>query len=105
MGVPTLTILGKTVTSRMGASIQKQLKLDEFIAADADDFVRKGIAWTENIERLSEIRAGMRERFSQSLVFQHEKAAGWIAKAWRNMWHLYCEGKSPESFSIKLDQE
>ncbi|MGZ5028580.1 MAG: O-linked N-acetylglucosamine transferase, SPINDLY family protein, partial [Methylobacter sp.] len=57
MGLPTLTLEGKTVTARQGATILSQMGLNAFIAQDAEDFVRKGLSWAKHPSSLAELRA------------------------------------------------
>lgn len=62
MGVPTLTLPGETLMSRQCEWINQSLGLSQFNASSADDFVKKAIAFTENISQLSEIRGTARAK-------------------------------------------
>lgn len=103
MGVPTLTIAGGTGASRAGAAVLGRVALDGFAAADADDFVRTGIAWAENLPALAEIRAGMRSRFEASAVGQPAVIAAAVERALRVMWERWCAGMPAQSFSFDKD--
>jgi len=106
MGVPTLTIAGKTPAGRFGASLLKHVGLgDEFVATDADDFVSKGNAWAANLDGLSEIRSGLRQRFCSSPLYRKEIAGAGFEAAFRIMWNRWCDGLPPESFSVVQGQE
>jgi predicted O-linked N-acetylglucosamine transferase (SPINDLY family) len=86
MGVPTLTIAGKTSAARAGASLQHSLGLDEFIAQNPDDFVEKAVKIASDFARLAEIRASMRERmavqFTDGAAYMRSFEAG-LRQAWR----------------------
>jgi predicted O-linked N-acetylglucosamine transferase (SPINDLY family) len=100
MGVPTLTIAGLTPASRQGAAIFELLDLSGFIAADAADFVAKGIHWAHQLAALAAVRAGLRERALSSSVCDPEVVAEAFIRATRHMWKRWCNGLAPESFEI-----
>ncbi|HEX5364630.1 MAG TPA: tetratricopeptide repeat protein, partial [Gallionella sp.] len=101
MGVPTLTLAGTTVTGRVGAMIAGHLGLDEFVAQDPDDFVRKGVYWAGHLTELAELRAGMRARFEQSALGRPELIAAGLEQALRTMWRRWCNGLPAESFEVE----
>ena len=77
MGVPVLTLAGRTHVSRVGASILSRVGLQEWIANDADEYVKKAIALAGDARRLHELRRGMRERIcATSLLDPAGFAAG-----------------------------
>jgi predicted O-linked N-acetylglucosamine transferase (SPINDLY family) len=100
MGVPTLTLAGETPAARSGASILGQAGLDEFVVRDAADFVEKGKYWADHLAELSELRAGLRERFAQTASGHPRVVAEEIEKALRAMWRRWCAGLPPESFQV-----
>ena len=73
MGVPILTIRGKTFNSRYGYSINKNLKLDQFIGIDKKDFINKGKIASSNFESLSQLRKTLREKSLSSPLFDIKK--------------------------------
>ena len=98
MGVPTLTLPGRTPPSRGGASLMAQLDLQSFIALDKTDFVNKGVYWANNVPALAELRARMRERCMASAVFRPDVIASALSGALRVMWRRWTEGKPPVAF-------
>ena len=97
MGVPTLTWRGHSCVGRQSACLLSHMRLPDFIADDAADFVAKGSFWANNLEVLAEIRAGFRQRFLQSPVGQPEDVARSMLNALRTIWTRWCEGQPPES--------
>jgi predicted O-linked N-acetylglucosamine transferase (SPINDLY family) len=95
MGVPTLTVAGKTPAARAGASLQHALGLDDFIAQDPEDFVQKAVALASDFGRLAEIRASMRERmavrFTDSKSYMRS-----FESALRDAWRKWC-AESPDA--------
>ena len=73
MGVPVLTIIGNSFTSRYGYSINKNVNLDNFIAKDNNDFLDKALKITSNIDELSKLRSNMRNKALKSSLFDTGK--------------------------------
>jgi predicted O-linked N-acetylglucosamine transferase (SPINDLY family) len=102
MGVPTLTLPGLTVPARSGATAMSHAGLTQFVAHDADDFVRRGAALANDVPALAALREGMRERCLASPMFQPEAIAQSVSAALRTMWHRWCDGLPAESFETTL---
>jgi predicted O-linked N-acetylglucosamine transferase (SPINDLY family) len=100
MGVPTLTLGGSTPASRLSAANLGHVGLEQFIAANADEFTEKGIYWAHHPLALQELRAGMRARWQRSPARQAAFVAGGIELALRRMWQRWCAGLPAESFEI-----
>jgi protein O-GlcNAc transferase len=90
MGVPTLTLAGNTPAGRQGAAILGAVALEGFIATDAEDFVRKGLHWTSNIEALAAVRTSLRRRYELSPIGDPARIASGLERALRMMWQRYC---------------
>ncbi len=73
MGVPVLTMYGNSFNSRYGYSINKNLKLDKFIASNKDDFINKAILASSNLKELSDLRKNIRLRAINSPLFDTKK--------------------------------
>ena len=56
MNVPVITMKGKNLISRCGESINKNLKLEELIAENKQDYIEKSISLAENKNYLTDIR-------------------------------------------------
>ena len=56
MGLPLLTLPGKTFVSRMAGSLLHHAGLEELIATSADDYVARAIALGEGSERIQSVR-------------------------------------------------
>lgn len=100
MGVPTLTLPGKTVPGRSGLTAMSHAGLEMFIAHDPDDFVRRGIELAADIPALAALRAGMRERCERSPMFRPAQIAEGVSDALRVMWRRWCADLPAESFEI-----
>ncbi|HEX4500788.1 MAG TPA: methyltransferase regulatory domain-containing protein [Scandinavium sp.] len=99
MGVPTVSFAGDTLVSRQGASIMYSLGLPQFVAENIDDFVKIAAGWADKRDELNDIRLGLRERMN--IQGHTQQQIGEIVESmFRRCWELYCNNKSPESFSI-----
>jgi predicted O-linked N-acetylglucosamine transferase (SPINDLY family) len=98
MGVPTLTVPGDLIASRGSISALSHAGLEDFVAKDSADFVAKGVACAADIQRLAQIRDGMRERCMQSPSFAADTVAAGFSRAVRKMWQRWCAGEAPATF-------
>ncbi len=102
MGVPTITMPGTSMPSRCGACWLEHVGLQQFIAQDKDEFVRKSLELTRDLDELNRLRIGMRERCLDSVPFQPEKVAGGLSIALRTMWKRWCGDEAPTAFEATL---
>lgn len=90
MGVPIVTLAGKTAASRGGVSILQNLGLGELIASDAEQYVEIARQLSSDLPRLSRIRASLRDRVGQSPLMDEERFARDVESAYRLMWQSWC---------------
>ncbi|SNS61749.1 Predicted O-linked N-acetylglucosamine transferase, SPINDLY family [Noviherbaspirillum humi] len=95
MGVPTLTITGATLPTQIAAWSLNQLGLGEFVSEGEEEFIRKALFWTENLEQLASLRSGMRDRFEQSPLMRPDDIAKDLSRLFRVMWQRWCAGEPP----------
>lgn len=100
MGVPTLTIEGKTVPARAGATWMSHVGLHQFVVQDQDEFVARGTALAADLQGLAAVRTVLRERSLQSAGFRPQAIAEGLARALRVMWQRWCDGLPPAAFSV-----
>ncbi|CAD5373156.1 TPR_REGION domain-containing protein [Rubrivivax sp. A210] len=86
MGVPTLTLAGDSLLSSQGASLLHCVGLDDWIAADAEDYVRRAVRHAANREALAQLRAGLRDRARASPLFDAPRFARDLELALHGMW-------------------
>ncbi len=66
MGCPVVTCAGAAHVSRVGVSLLSAVGLEEFIGQNREDYIGKAAALAGDIDRLVELRAGMRDRLKSS---------------------------------------
>lgn len=103
MGVPTITLAGKILAGRAGAAIMSQYGLTDFVANSPAEYLQQAIDWANKREALSAIRSSMRDRIENNPTRSHEFIAKSVEHALRKIWETWCDGKSPESFEIEIE--
>ncbi len=93
MGVPVITISGPTVVGRAGVSQLRNLGLPELIAESPADYVRIVVGLARDLQRLSALRASLRERMARSPLMDAARFARGMEAAFRQMWIKWCAGK------------
>lgn len=93
MGVPVLTMAGKSAVSRVGLALMTQLGLASFVAENTQDLVNNACRWAGNLERLAQVRAGLREKMQQAPFSRFTLFVRELETAYRQMWHRWCEQK------------
>jgi predicted O-linked N-acetylglucosamine transferase (SPINDLY family) len=72
MGVPIVTMSGNTMLARQGATMLACVGLADWVASDEADYVRKAKQFSEDVQALVRIRAGLREAAEKSPLFDTE---------------------------------
>lgn len=90
MGVPVITLYGKTHAGRMVASVLHQLALDSLIASSPDEYVRIARNLARDIGALAEIRKTMRNRMLSSPLCDGKGFTVSLEQAYRDVWRRWC---------------
>jgi predicted O-linked N-acetylglucosamine transferase (SPINDLY family) len=85
MGVPVVTLAGKTCVGRAAASALSNLGLGEFVASSEEEFCAIAGDLARNHERLAELRAGLRQRMENSPLMDGSKFARNLEKLYRKL--------------------
>ena len=93
MGVPTLTLLGKTVVGRAGWSQLCNLDLKELAAETPEQYVALAARLAGDLPRFQELRRTLRQRMSQSPLMDANRFARNVELAYRQMWRRWCQGR------------
>ena len=90
MGVPVITLAGRTAVGRGGVSILSNLGLTGFIARTPQQYVDIAVEWAGDRTRLSELRAGLRQQMQRSPLVDGKRYAADVEAALRRMWQTWC---------------
>jgi len=94
MGVPMVTLVGQTVVGRAGLSQLTNLGLTELVAQTPDQFVEIATRLANDLPRLSQLRATLRERMRHSPLLDAAGFARGIESAYRTMWRRWCASEA-----------
>ena len=73
MGVPVVTMKGYNFNSRCGESINRNIKMEELIASDEDDYIKKAVNLATNKNYLVRIRKKIYNEAITSPLFNADK--------------------------------
>lgn len=85
MGVPTITLTGKTLVSRQGENMLRCVGLNDWVAHSEPGYVQLAIEKASDLEKLAHLRAGLREVALQSPLFDAAAFAQNLALAFQGM--------------------
>ncbi len=91
MGVPLVTLVGKTSTSRGGASLLNTIGLTDLVADSPERYLEIAENLANDPARLTELRAGLRGRMLSSPLMDIPNFTRSLETAYRSMWQSWCE--------------
>ncbi|WP_372521453.1 tetratricopeptide repeat protein [Sulfuricaulis sp.] len=97
MGVPVITVAGHAHVERVGVSLLSQLQLAECIAQDHNGYIETAVRMAADLDRLSELRAALRQRMQDSPLCDAKTFARKVEYAYRSMWKKWCAQQAGES--------
>lgn len=86
MGVPVMTLKGKTHFGRVASGFMHLLNLDQWIAEHSQDYIQKIIDATQDIEQISHLRHNLRERLLNSQICDSQNFIRQLEKLYSEVW-------------------
>jgi protein O-GlcNAc transferase len=96
MGVPVVSLAGRTAVGRGGKSVLTNMGLTELIAQTPQQYVSVAADLARDLPRLAELRRTLRPRMEASPLMDAPRFARDIEAAYRQMWRNWC-GQSGNS--------
>lgn len=93
MGVPVVTLSGRTVVSRGGASVLNVVGLSELVATSEEKYVEIAARLAHDLERLERLRRELRARVAASPLADARRFTADLETAYRAMWRGWCAGR------------
>lgn len=90
MGVPVVTLAGKTFVSRMGVSLLSNLGLTELVAETEETYIEIAQHLVSDPDGLNALRLGLRERMERSPLMDAPRFVRNMEAAFRGMWQRWC---------------
>ena len=97
MGVPVVSLVGKTAVGRGGLSILSNVGLPELVVRSEEEYARIASALADDLPRLSDLRSALRQRMEHSPLMDAPRFARNIETAYRGMWRKWCATARPAS--------
>jgi predicted O-linked N-acetylglucosamine transferase (SPINDLY family) len=90
MGVPVVTLAGKTGVSRAGFSILSNLGLEQFAASDWEGYIRIASSLATDLPQLAYLRSTLQSRMRSSPLMDAAGFTRAVESALRKMWQDFC---------------
>ena len=90
MGVPVVSLCGRTHVSRVGSSLLANVGLSNLVASDREDYIRIACDLASDAARLADIRQGLRTRMLASALTDGAACAKALQHTWRSAWTEWC---------------
>jgi predicted O-linked N-acetylglucosamine transferase (SPINDLY family) len=103
MGVPMLTLSGRSFASRVCGSLVRSAGLPELICTSAEEFVNRAAAFGENPALLQPFREKLRAARQDCTLFDMPLLVRHLEKLYRQMWTAFQNGELPQPDLTNLD--
>jgi predicted O-linked N-acetylglucosamine transferase (SPINDLY family) len=90
MGVPVVSLAGRTAVGRGGLSILSNVGLPELVARDTEQYVQIAAHLAADRPRLADLRATLRQRMQESPLMDAPRFARNVEATYREMWRRWC---------------
>jgi len=92
MGVPVITLAGRTQVSRTGVTLLSAVGLSQLIAAAPQDYLRIARELAGDLPRLAQLRHALRQRMQRSPLQNADEFVGTLEDTYRRLWQAWCAG-------------
>jgi protein O-GlcNAc transferase len=99
-GVPVLTRPGDALAARVAASLLSAAGLPELIVESLDEYERLAVELATCPEALAAVRAKLRKNRLHCPLFDTERFARHLERAYRMMWEIYESGAPPRPITV-----
>jgi protein O-GlcNAc transferase len=86
MGVPFITLAGRTHVERVGASLLTRIGLESLVARNVEEYIALAVRLAAGRPSLASLRVGMRRRMRNSTLLDGAAFTRHLESAYRKMW-------------------
>lgn len=97
MGVPVVTLKGRTHGSRFGASILTNAGMKELVAGNQMEYVKKIVQIGSNPELLQRYHSGLRDHMLNSPLMDSKGYMRELERQYRDIWQKFCGSSKEET--------
>lgn len=94
MGLPYVTLRGRPSVGRLGASILRSARHPEWIADSHEEYVEKLVTLANDLPRLAQIRAGLRDEIKNSPLMDEQGFTLEMERTYRAMFEKWTNSKT-----------
>ena len=103
MGVPILTLTGRSFAARVCGSLLRAAGLDEMICTTPDDYVARAIAFGRDPAQLAPFKERLKANRDTCLLFDTPQLIARLEDLYRQMWQDFAAGNLPRPDLSNLD--
>ncbi|MBR4695332.1 MAG: hypothetical protein IKO94_04550, partial [Selenomonadaceae bacterium] len=92
MVVPVVTLRGRSHGARFGASILQSAGLEELVADNQMEYVKKIVQIASNKDLIQRYRSALREHLLKSRLMDGKAYMKELEEKYREIWRRFCEG-------------
>jgi predicted O-linked N-acetylglucosamine transferase (SPINDLY family) len=100
MGVPLITLAGKTSVSRAGVSFLTNLNLTDLIAQTPEEYVSIAASLAGDLPKLTQLRSTLRTCLMQSALNDPAATTRALETAYRSAWQSWCAARPPAAIDL-----
>ncbi|MBT8583223.1 tetratricopeptide repeat protein [Polynucleobacter paneuropaeus] len=100
VGLPLITLIGKSFQSRVAASLLESVGHPELITHDLEGYKDLAIHLAKNPDQLRSIRADLSDKQLMLPLFDTPRFVKSIESAYQHMYENALEGKAPQTFHV-----
>jgi predicted O-linked N-acetylglucosamine transferase (SPINDLY family) len=103
MGVPILTVPGRSFASRVCSSVVRAAGMDDFVCPTADVYVTRAIEFGRNSERMAAAKQKLAANRDTCLLFDTPRLVAALEDLYRQMWADFEAGNLPRPDLTNLE--
>jgi predicted O-linked N-acetylglucosamine transferase (SPINDLY family) len=103
MGVPVLTLAGRSFASRVCGSLLQAAGLPELICATEEAYAAKALELANDPAQRAALRKKLRESRDRCLLFDTPRLVRSLEGLYARMWEDYCQGRLPKPDLVNME--
>ncbi len=96
MGVPVVSLAGRSHVARVGASLLSTVGLPQCIAETPEEYIEKAVALANNRPLLAGLRQNLRQLVATSPLCDHQRFTQGLEALYRSAWRKWCAAQTTE---------
>ncbi|MGQ9366074.1 O-linked N-acetylglucosamine transferase, SPINDLY family protein [Azospirillum sp. A39] len=99
-GLPVLTVCGRSFAGRVAASLLRAAGLDELVAPSLQAYEAAALRLTAEPAALATVRARLQAGRAAAPLFDTDRFARALERAYATMWAIHAAGEAPRGFAV-----